>query len=88
MYIAHGDTLFEADRDDGLMIISNETPVPVELSSFIANYSGNYISLSWETATEINNYGFKIERMPSNPSHIVAGQRKGVEKLIGKILVL
>lgn len=36
--------------------------VPVELVSFSAEvYSGN-VNLSWITATEINNYGFEIER--------------------------
>ncbi len=61
-----GDTIYEADKDGGLMIIRNEVPVAVELYSFIAKYTGNSISLSWETATEINNYGFKIEKKNEN----------------------
>ena len=42
---------------------SNENPLlPVELTSFSADRNGASIKLSWETATEINNYGFEIER--------------------------
>jgi len=36
--------------------------VPVELSAFTAKTIGSKIKLNWETATEINNYGFEIER--------------------------
>ena len=38
-------------------------PLPVELISFTAKIIGKRIHLSWQTATEINNYGFEIERM-------------------------
>ena len=36
--------------------------VPVELTSFTASISGNDVTLSWKTATELNNLGFYIER--------------------------
>lgn len=38
-------------------------PLPVELTSFVAKLIDNNIHLNWETATEVNNYGFEIERM-------------------------
>lgn len=38
-------------------------PVPVELSSFTADLNGNMIDLHWKTETEVNNYGFNIERL-------------------------
>jgi Secretion system C-terminal sorting domain len=38
------------------------TPLPVELTSFTANNVGNEVELNWHTATEVNNYGFDIER--------------------------
>ncbi|MBL1214917.1 MAG: T9SS type A sorting domain-containing protein [Ignavibacteriae bacterium] len=41
--------------------ILNE-PLPIELVSFAANYSNLKIGLEWQTATEIDNYGFEIER--------------------------
>lgn len=40
--------------------------LPVELTSFNANVLENKINLSWQTATEVNNYGFEIERMKNN----------------------
>lgn len=41
-------------------------PVPVELNSFSAIVIGSTIKLNWITETEINNYGFEIERQVSN----------------------
>jgi len=42
--------------------------LPVELTSFTSSITGNVVKLKWETATEVNNYGFKIERKaPFNP---------------------
>jgi hypothetical protein len=38
------------------------TPLPVELTSFTATTHNNSVSLVWQTATEVNNYGFEIER--------------------------
>ncbi len=40
-------------------------PLPVELTSFTATTSGNAVTLSWITATELNNRGFEIERKTS-----------------------
>lgn len=37
-------------------------PLPVELTSFTAKASTNSITLNWSTATEIDNFGFEIER--------------------------
>ncbi len=36
--------------------------LPVELVSFSYTIDDNQIILKWETATEVNNYGFEIER--------------------------
>jgi hypothetical protein len=38
------------------------TPLPVELSSFSAQFDGEVVNLKWRTETEVNNYGFDIER--------------------------
>ncbi len=40
----------------------NDQMVPVELEIFTAKLSGKAIELNWQTATEVNNYGFYIER--------------------------
>jgi len=36
--------------------------LPVELTSFTANANSGTVELNWATATEVNNYGFEIER--------------------------
>ncbi|QQS37571.1 MAG: choice-of-anchor D domain-containing protein [Ignavibacteriales bacterium] len=36
--------------------------VPVEMTTFAANANGNSVTLSWSTATELNNRGFYVER--------------------------
>ena len=40
---------------------SNEV-LPVELTKFTALSSGTSVELKWTTATEVNNYGFDVER--------------------------
>jgi hypothetical protein len=40
----------------------NTNPLPVELSSFTASSNQNGVNLKWQTATEVNNYGFDVER--------------------------
>jgi Secretion system C-terminal sorting domain len=41
----------------------NTTPLPVQLSSFTALANNNTVNLTWNTATEVNNYGFDVQRM-------------------------
>ena len=41
-------------------------PLPVELSSFTANLSGSDVKLNWRTESEVQNYGFEIERKADN----------------------
>ena len=41
---------------------STDYAVPVELSIFTANVSNRIVTLNWQTETEVNNYGFQIER--------------------------
>ena len=36
--------------------------LPVELTAFSASVINKAVELNWETATEVNNYGFEIER--------------------------
>ncbi|MCC6638414.1 MAG: T9SS type A sorting domain-containing protein [Ignavibacteriaceae bacterium] len=42
--------------------LSFDTPLPVELVSFTGTRAGEAVNLKWQTATEINNMGFEIER--------------------------
>jgi hypothetical protein len=36
--------------------------IPVELIAFDATINGNTVTLNWQTATEVNNSGFQVER--------------------------
>jgi hypothetical protein len=42
--------------------LNPSTPLPVELSLFSASVSDQTVELIWETVTEVDNYGFEIER--------------------------
>jgi hypothetical protein len=41
---------------------TNDKPLPVELVSFDAQVIGSDVTLVWSTATEVNSYGFEIQR--------------------------
>jgi len=41
---------------------SSDIPLPVELNSFTASVRDNLVDLKWQTKTEVNNYGFNVER--------------------------
>jgi photosystem II stability/assembly factor-like uncharacterized protein len=60
----HGRGVYEAFID---------FTIPVELESFTASKDVNKIILSWETATETNNYGFEIERKLKNQDWVKLG---------------
>jgi subtilisin family serine protease len=42
--------------------VNSSGPLPVELGSFSAVIKENSVFLSWRTETEVNNYGFDIEK--------------------------
>ena len=54
---------------DGIRISDDwsQAPLPVELSSFSAIIVNSGIKLNWRTETEVNNYGFEVERTAPFP---------------------
>jgi len=54
-----------------------DTPFPVELVSFSARISDTEIILNWLTATEVNNYGFEIQRSVKTDGWEVLGFVEG-----------
>jgi len=56
----------DASSDQGLAVdnfsLKIAEPLPVELTTFTAEIENTKVKLQWQTATEINNYGFQIER--------------------------
>ena len=51
----------------------NISVIPVELTSFTASVTGSNVKLLWETASELNNSGFSIERKYSNTEFMEVG---------------
>ncbi len=51
-----------AGTSTGLYGHDYDEALPVELTYFTATVSGDEILLNWETSTEVNNYGFDVER--------------------------
>ncbi|MBS4034505.1 MAG: T9SS type A sorting domain-containing protein [Ignavibacterium sp.] len=47
--------------------------IPVELVSFSASLISDKVHLNWQTATELNNFGFEIERKTDNSEWIIIG---------------
>ena len=58
---------YPIDTFDGLG--NRDNPLPIELTTFTASVLENSVQLNWETATEVNNYGFEILRFAQNDHH-------------------
>ncbi len=57
---------------------SDQPFIPVELTSFIANVNTlGQVVLNWETATEVNNQGFEIERRTETSEYRTIGFVEG-----------
>ena len=69
-----------ADSIDGLGVVTitnYNPPLPVELTSFTASAQGRQIDLRWATATEVDNYGFEVERRPLSSTPLSGGEFRG-----------
>jgi len=51
-----------AAQEDGFFKLTRNPAFPVELTFFSAKFDNEQVELYWETASELNNYGFYIER--------------------------
>lgn len=76
--VAVGANETEMKANMSQAVAKYQSILPVELSSFTAISSNNKIELNWETATEINNYGFEVERrVVGKDNWTTAGFKKG-----------
>ncbi len=50
--------------------------IPVELNSFTANVVDGKVNLNWQTASELNNQGFEIQKSPSPTPSLKEGALK------------
>ena len=54
--------------------LGENSALPVELTSFTSNVIGNKVELNWRTATEVNNYGFELERLAVSNQQLAKSQ--------------
>ncbi|MGD8777654.1 MAG: T9SS type A sorting domain-containing protein [Ignavibacteria bacterium] len=62
---------------------NSNSALPVELTGFTASVVEEGVKLNWQTATEINNYGFQVQR--NTPLEGEMSETRGVWKTIGFI---
>ena len=77
-----GDLLgFSTPQAIGTSLYDDISSLPVQLTSFSASVLEIGVKLSWRTETEVDNYGFEIERKnpPLNP--LPGGELKGWVKI-------
>ncbi len=55
--------------------------LPVELTTFEGTAGENFVRLSWRTATEVNNYGFEVQRSPLDSPYGKGGKSGGWSEL-------
>ncbi len=53
---------FETPQATGQSLFEYSSPLPVELISFTSQLLSKGVLLKWRTETEVNNYGFEVER--------------------------
>ncbi len=68
---------------DGIRVADSwlQAPLPVELTSFTSNILTNGVELKWQTTTEVNNYGFEVEKKA--PLNLPQGETYGDWETIG-----
>ncbi len=71
-YVQYG----KIDLGKAVQNSDSNSSLPIELTSFTGAFSNEYVLLKWATSTEINNYGFEIERSPSP----TLSQREGASR--------
>ncbi|MBP7398125.1 MAG: T9SS type A sorting domain-containing protein [Chitinophagales bacterium] len=57
----NGAVNFDTDVDANAILVDQDYVLPITLSEFVAEVSGNGIALHWQTATELNNDYFEIQ---------------------------
>lgn len=76
----HATNFYGATTNDEMYVDDywcNFFPLPVELTSFTASAITGGVQLNWETATELNNHGFEVQR------RIISGDDQGQWAAIG-----
>ncbi len=64
---------FDVTGFSGFFVQTNATVIPVKLTSFTAQHINDDIRLQWQTASEINNHHFEVERSSDGIHFTVLG---------------
>ncbi len=59
---SQGDSWLTNDGANYVATFTTDSSLPVELTSFTSLINKSNVQLNWQTATEVNNYGFNVER--------------------------
>ena len=68
---------FDTGTSSEFTIYTDFSALPVELAFFTGSLNGNEIVLRWRTETELNNYGFDIERTKDKSEWVTIGFVEG-----------
>jgi len=60
-----GDDYLSNSSNNYVATFTTDAALPVELTSFSAFTNGEDVTLNWQTTTEVNNYGFEIQKQKS-----------------------
>jgi photosystem II stability/assembly factor-like uncharacterized protein len=74
---ARNGTWVLAVQSDGGISSNTNLIVPVELTSFTAVGNSGVVELNWQTATEVNNQGFEVQRRAVNNEFVTIGFVQG-----------
>jgi len=74
--------IFNGGNDDGFGYscvggVGTEVPLPIELLNFIAYVQDNWVNLEWQTASELNNDYFTIEKSKTANNWIIVTKVNG-----------
>lgn len=76
--------VFGLNDTSAVLYFNNNSNLPVELTLFYAEQKDNSVYLTWETASEINNRGFEIERKTEGAEYssiaFIAGKGSSTQK--------
>lgn len=75
--------LLNGTLNNHAQLVSTDLVLPVELVSFSAAATGRGVELNWQTATEVNNHGFEIERTETDGTRNHSGKWQNIGFVAG-----
>jgi hypothetical protein len=76
--VVRGNSPTQGFPNDAAETTFVNTALPVQLTTFTAFISGGAARLEWQTATEVNNYGFEVERRSVKREQLIVDSWKKI----------